>query len=186
MKQITNGEDRPDDCTNKMKTLFTIFSAVKFPVKAKTAYVRWMSMSNLTISGSSTVADKEWCCVVEGRYKSPCQTCPLSEAAQEYFRFSFASSGDWKGTMNDHQKQKRSNWHSRFSNQLTGNLSEVKARAVLGLSDNAFESVTVEDIKKAFKRGAMALHPDKDGGSEQKFVELVEAYEYLLSISKRY
>lgn len=52
---------------------------------------------------------------------------------------------------------------------------------VLGISKNA----SADEIKKAFRRKAVELHPDKQGGDEVKFKEVNEAYEVLKDQSKR-
>ena len=54
---------------------------------------------------------------------------------------------------------------------------------VLGVAKNA----TDEDIKKAYRRLAMKLHPDRnsEAGSEDKFKEAKEAYEMLSDADKR-
>lgn len=52
---------------------------------------------------------------------------------------------------------------------------------VLGVSKTA----SADEIKKAFRRKAVELHPDKQGGDEEKFKELNEAYEVLKDQSKR-
>jgi len=52
---------------------------------------------------------------------------------------------------------------------------------VLGVSKNA----SADEIKKAFRRKAVELHPDKEGGDEAKFKELNEAYEVLKDPSKK-
>ncbi len=51
----------------------------------------------------------------------------------------------------------------------------------LGISKNATEA----EIKKAFRTLAHEHHPDKKGGSEQKFKELNEAYQVLGNAEKR-
>jgi molecular chaperone DnaJ len=52
---------------------------------------------------------------------------------------------------------------------------------VLGVGKNA----SADEIKKAFRRKAVELHPDKQGGDEVKFKEVNEAYEVLKDQSKR-
>ncbi len=47
------------------------------------------------------------------------------------------------------------------------------------------KSASADEIKKAFRRKAVELHPDKQGGDEEKFKELNEAYEVLKDESKR-
>ncbi len=51
----------------------------------------------------------------------------------------------------------------------------------LGIGKNA----SADEIKKAFRRKAVELHPDKQGGDEAKFKEVNEAYEVLKDTSKR-
>ena len=52
---------------------------------------------------------------------------------------------------------------------------------VLGVGKTA----SADEIKKAFRRKAIELHPDKEGGDETKFKEVNEAYEVLKDESKR-
>ena len=52
---------------------------------------------------------------------------------------------------------------------------------VLGVSKNA----SADEIKKAFRKLAVKYHPDKDGGDEEKFKEVNEAYEVLKDQQKR-
>jgi len=52
---------------------------------------------------------------------------------------------------------------------------------VLGVGKNA----SADEIKKAFRRKAVELHPDKQGGDEVKFKEVNEAYEVLKDTGKR-
>jgi molecular chaperone DnaJ len=52
---------------------------------------------------------------------------------------------------------------------------------VLGVGKTA----SADEIKKAFRRKAVELHPDKQGGDEAKFKEVNEAYEVLKDQSKR-
>lgn len=52
---------------------------------------------------------------------------------------------------------------------------------VLGVS----KSASADEIKKAFRKLAVKYHPDKDGGDEEKFKEVNEAYEVLKDQQKR-
>lgn len=52
---------------------------------------------------------------------------------------------------------------------------------VLGVGKDA----SADEIKKAFRRKAIELHPDKEGGDEAKFKEVNEAYEVLKDPSKK-
>lgn len=52
---------------------------------------------------------------------------------------------------------------------------------VLGISKGA----SADEIKKAYRKAAVAHHPDKEGGDEAKFKEATEAYEVLKDATKR-
>lgn len=52
---------------------------------------------------------------------------------------------------------------------------------VLGVAKDA----SADEIKKAFRRKAVEVHPDKQGGDEAKFKEVNEAYEVLKDSQKR-
>lgn len=52
---------------------------------------------------------------------------------------------------------------------------------VLGVSKTA----SVDEIKKAYRKAAVKYHPDKQGGDEEKFKEVSEAYEVLKDGDKR-
>lgn len=47
------------------------------------------------------------------------------------------------------------------------------------------KGASADEIKKAFRRKAVELHPDKEGGDEAKFKEVNEAYDVLKDSSKR-
>lgn len=53
--------------------------------------------------------------------------------------------------------------------------------AILGVSKTATE----DEIKKAFRKLAHQYHPDKQGGNEEKFKEVNEAYQVLSDADKR-
>lgn len=46
---------------------------------------------------------------------------------------------------------------------------------------NSLEEISKEEIKKIYRKQAGLKHPDKEGGSSQEFVELRQAYLYILS-----
>lgn len=52
---------------------------------------------------------------------------------------------------------------------------------VLGVNKGA----SADEIKKAYRKLAIKYHPDKEGGSEEKFKEINEAYEVLKDNDKR-
>lgn len=52
---------------------------------------------------------------------------------------------------------------------------------ILGVSKTASD----DEIKKAFRKAAVQYHPDKQGGDEEKFKEVNEAYEVLKDKQKR-
>jgi molecular chaperone DnaJ len=52
---------------------------------------------------------------------------------------------------------------------------------ILGVGKNA----SADEVKKAFRRLAVQHHPDKEGGNEETFKEINEAYEVLKDPSKR-
>jgi len=52
---------------------------------------------------------------------------------------------------------------------------------ILGVSKDA----SADELKKAFRRAAVQHHPDKEGGNEDKFKEVNEAYDVLKDAQKR-
>ena len=52
---------------------------------------------------------------------------------------------------------------------------------VLGVGKSASQ----DEIKKAFRKSAIKYHPDKEGGDEEKFKEVNEAYEVLSNSDKK-
>ena len=46
---------------------------------------------------------------------------------------------------------------------------------VLGLPESASQS----EIRRKYREMVMHYHPDKSGGSQEKFIAITEAYEYL-------
>lgn len=52
---------------------------------------------------------------------------------------------------------------------------------ILGVGKTASD----DEIKKAFRKAAVKYHPDKEGGNEEKFKEINEAYEVLKDKQKR-
>lgn len=56
-------------------------------------------------------------------------------------------------------------------------MSSAVWQQTLGLDPNGH--YTEKEYKKAYRRLATKHHPDKEGGDEEKFKEITEAYEYL-------
>ncbi len=56
---------------------------------------------------------------------------------------------------------------------------------VLGLDPSRASQLTLADIKSAYKAAAVAAHPDKPGGSQDKFERLYVAYKNLVSMYDR-
>jgi curved DNA-binding protein CbpA len=54
---------------------------------------------------------------------------------------------------------------------------------MLGLEEEV--ALTEETLKKAYKQAALRTHPDKSGGSEEKFEAVTRAYAYLSEILRR-
>ena len=54
---------------------------------------------------------------------------------------------------------------------------------ILGLEEEV--ALTEEALKKAYKQAALRTHPDKSGGSEEKFEAVTRAYAYLTEILRR-
>jgi curved DNA-binding protein CbpA len=54
---------------------------------------------------------------------------------------------------------------------------------VLGLTEDM--SLTSDTLKAAYKKAAVRAHPDKPGGSEQRFQAITKAYAYIADILKR-
>lgn len=52
---------------------------------------------------------------------------------------------------------------------------------ILGVDKNA----TKEEIREAYRKLALKYHPDRSGGDEEKFKEIVEAYSILSDDKKR-
>jgi DnaJ-class molecular chaperone len=63
-----------------------------------------------------------------------------------------------------------------FSYILSYNIMTLQeSYKILGLTSDATE----DEIKKAYKKLAMKHHPDREGGNEEKFKQIKEAYEVL-------
>ena len=56
-------------------------------------------------------------------------------------------------------------------------LKRSNSYEILGIDRDADE----DEIKKAFRKRALEVHPDKNGGSHEEFIKVREAYECLIS-----
>ena len=54
-------------------------------------------------------------------------------------------------------------------------MNTLSARKLLGVSAGA----DLTEVKKAYRSLAMKHHPDREGGNEEKFKEIQQAYEFL-------
>ena len=114
----------------------------------------------------------------------------FKEKQEQYYRNSQEQSQTqgkrWQqGKKEKQEKQGKRNKQSSGSEQKqssqakASNSSESKkdiCLKILGLDVN--KNYTSDELKRAFRRQARKCHPDT-GGSNEAFVELVEAYEYL-------
>lgn len=64
---------------------------------------------------------------------------------------------------------------------MDGKVGDNDYYALLGIEKNA----SVEEIRKAYHKKALKLHPDRAGGNEKLFREVTEAYEVLVDAEKR-
>jgi DnaJ family protein C protein 7 len=77
------------------------------------------------------------------------------------------------------------------NSEVRGLLREAKHQQKLAARKNYYKILGVEktatnrEIKKAYRSKALLLHPDKPDGDEEKFKELVEAYNVLSDPEKR-
>ena len=56
-------------------------------------------------------------------------------------------------------------------------LKRSNSYEILGIDRGADE----DEIKRAFRKRALEVHPDKNGGSHEEFIKVREAYECLIS-----
>lgn len=60
-------------------------------------------------------------------------------------------------------------------------MTRGQALAILGLRENV---AVLEDVKPAYRKMALLTHPDKPGGSREKFQPVLDAYEFLTGRGK--
>jgi curved DNA-binding protein CbpA len=58
-------------------------------------------------------------------------------------------------------------------------MSLKEASSIFGVTEDVLRTMTRRSIVRLFRRAAKKLHPDK-GGTEERFVQLTEAYEEIL------
>ncbi len=62
-------------------------------------------------------------------------------------------------------------------------MNKDKAKKIFKI-EGSLDRVSLEDVKKTFRKLALERHPDSSTGSQEKFVELKEAFEFLTEIVK--
>jgi hypothetical protein len=58
-------------------------------------------------------------------------------------------------------------------------MDRVSALNILGLNDTKHSP---EELRKAYRKACLKTHPDKSHGNEDDFIQITEAYNYLISI----
>ncbi len=59
-------------------------------------------------------------------------------------------------------------------------MSLMRAKGVFGVSDTDYSDMTKKELTKLYRNKALELHPDKEGGDHDQFIELTNAYNELL------
>lgn len=59
-------------------------------------------------------------------------------------------------------------------------MTRKEAVTIFGISSNELVSLSAKQLSRLYQMKAHELHPDKEGGDHDKFIELTNAYNELL------
>lgn len=77
--------------------------------------------------------------------------------------------------------------NSRRGHQFPSGRASVslkEASLIFGESEDSLQKINRQELSRLFRRRAQELHPDKEGGDQEKFVDLTRAYDALLRTKK--
>ena len=88
----------------------------------------------------------------------------------------FDDSNVFGNPFEDHPPSSGAGW-ADYEEEDFHPLKRSNSYEILGIDRDADE----DEIKKAFRKRALEVHPDKNGGSHEEFIKVREAYECLIS-----
>jgi hypothetical protein len=97
-----------------------------------------------------------------------------------YFDYDFTSRSWVQDYINNFINSRRT--YQPPSNSVSVTLE--KASSIFGESKDVLKKMKRQGLVSLFRRRAQELHPDKKGGSQEKFIELTRAYDMLLRKKK--
>mmetsp|Transcript_17047 Transcript_17047/g.19764 ORF Transcript_17047/g.19764 Transcript_17047/m.19764 type:complete len:162 (+) Transcript_17047:127-612(+) len=157
--------------------MFKIYSYAFEPRILKQAYPLLYSRTAASIymETYSLPSEQDWCCILDGGYKSACITCPYPDDVTKLIR-----NKQRKSRFQNREKHDRSFYNESRKTFRLSFVEESEYRDILGIPDT--EVLSERKIKTAFRVSAQEVHPDKVNGSEAKFLQLVHAYEKLMEV----